>query len=217
MSTQTRNETQLEATILDVTKSLRISGNPLKDEEACAQLHGHGVGGTVYEYMLLRGISAVAGLKMPLLLSTTAMDHTKAVIQCMECRDPFEAMIVTQALWTHARLAHLNLLACQQQHVDHLKVINDACDKASNTYRRQMLGLAEYRRASRSSKANDLIVQITTGNIENATNEQGIGSGQGDITSQPAEVLSPLPRGLGEFAGINRFGEAMASEHRSED
>jgi hypothetical protein len=79
-------------------------------------------------------------------LQEGAFKHVSDTLLRMNTRDPLEEMLVVQALWTHTRLARLSSIANQQTNPNHLKVVNDACDRAANTFRRQMLALAEYRR-----------------------------------------------------------------------
>ncbi len=61
-------------------------------------------------------------------------------------KDPLEKFAVMQALWTYARHARLAQLALRQSNISALQVVNEACDRAANTYRRLMLAIAEYRR-----------------------------------------------------------------------
>lgn len=101
-------------------------------------------------------------------------------------RDPLEEMLVVQALWTHTRLARLSSIANQQTTPNHIKVVHDACDRAGNTLRRQMLALAEYRRPPRTDafmaiKQANVAQQQVVQNVENrkpkndeASNEKGL-------------------------------------------
>lgn len=90
-------------------------------------------------------------------------------------------------LFTHARLVHLSSLANKQTRVEWAAMMNAAADRAANTFRRQMLALAEYRRPSRRAggdsftaigQANIAAQQVIQNNApgihEKATNEQGL-------------------------------------------
>lgn len=91
----------------------------------------------------------------------TGINHVKSVLQSMQCRDPMEDMLVQQALWTHARVAKLTILAKDQTQLYEIRILHEACNKASNTYRRLMLALAEKRRPKRS----DAFVAIKQANL----------------------------------------------------
>ena len=62
-----------------------------------------------------------------------------------------EEMLVIQAAWTHARLARLSSIAHSQENRENLQAVHEACDRAANTFRRQMLALAEYRRPAQAN------------------------------------------------------------------
>lgn len=87
-----------------------------------------------------------------------------------------------QALWAHARVARLSAMANRQDGRENLRVINDACDRASDTFRKLMLAMAEYRRPPRpagvhvtafgqANVAQQQVVQQTV--APKPTNEQG--------------------------------------------
>ena len=108
-----------------------------------------------------------------------------------------------------------------------MRVLNDACDRAANTFRKLMLALAEYRRPPRS----DAFVSIKQANVagqqvvhnaaaeagqqaqaekvQNASNEQGFGQ-------SPAQ-LPVIPEGLGGAAGIGSQKSAVGGQHRAKD
>ena len=84
---------------------------------------------------------------------------------------------------THERVLYLNRLATEQTRLDSVRIVNEYPDKASNTYRRQILALAEYRRPPRRGdfyaaiqQANIAGQQVIQNNepsqTENPTNEQ---------------------------------------------
>ena len=86
------------------------------------------------------------------------------LVERMKPRDPLEEMLVTQCLWAHSRVAHLSMLANQQTDVETLQQVNDSADTASNTFRRLMLALVEYRRPL---KMGDNFTAIKQANIAN--------------------------------------------------
>ena len=73
-----------------------------------------------------------------------AYGHASDIIARLGCRDPLEEMLAMQALWAHARVARLSAIANVQERRDNLQVIHNACDRASHTYRKLMLAMAEY-------------------------------------------------------------------------
>jgi hypothetical protein len=142
------------------------------------------------------------------------------LLESMRPRDFLEQMLCLQAAWTHARLAHLSGMANQQTETKNVRVVHDACDRAANTFRRQMLALVEYRRPPRTDAfvaikqanvANQQVVQnaeIRKTESANGSNEQG---------SAPPKALPPHADGV-EFIATGRAEQpAVAVEHRAED
>lgn len=76
----------------------------------------------------------------------TAIPCALRLVEQQNPKDPLEKLAVIQAVWTYARHARLAQLASRQNNVKALQAINEACDRAANTYRRLMLAIAEYRR-----------------------------------------------------------------------
>lgn len=64
-------------------------------------------------------------------------------------RDIIEQMLVHHTAWAHARTAHLSLLTVQATQLESIDRLSVATERASNTFRKLMLGLAEYRRSPR--------------------------------------------------------------------
>ena len=139
-------------------------------------------------------------------------------------RDALEEMLVVQMAWAHARLARLSAIAHNQEQRGNVQVVHDACDRAANTFRRQMLALAEYRRPAQpgsfvairqANVANQQVVQ----NVENhtfpnpnfrtpaASNEQG---------SAP-QALPPVGAGIEIPEGGGAKEQAVAGQHRPQD
>lgn len=158
-----------------------------------------------------------------------AMDYAKTLIEKMNPRDPAEEMLVAQMLMAHVRVLHLTDIANKQETLNAIRTVNECADRASNTYRRLMLGLAEYRRPPRAS---DSFTAIRQANIagqqviqnhenaqpKNATNEQGSGA-PSRLPEGPAAIS--VDTGRAGFAENDRCqGEALGTingaknEHR---
>jgi hypothetical protein len=143
----------------------------------------------------------------------------QSIRESVQPRDAIEEMLVVQMAWAHARLARLSAIAHNQEQRGNVQVVHDACDRAANTFRRQMLALAEYRRPPQSNNfmairqanlANQQVVQNVQGpNLKNErpSNEQG---------SAPA-TLPPVAEGF-EVPPLGRSKEsAVAVQQRSEN
>ncbi len=176
--------------------------------------HGVALIGSLYRHQL----SAVVGDDKELL--DTAWAYAVDLIAEFQPRDPVERMLVSQMIQTHARTMYLNAFMTQQQNLKWAAMMNDAADRASNTFRRQMLALAEYRRPPRPARqftaigqANIAAHQVVqnNGNPENekTTNEQGCG---GESKALPPDGGRP-----GVAATVGPAREAMGVEHRAED
>ena len=117
-------------------------------------------------------------------LEQTSDGFVEHVFNGMKPQDPAEEMLVSQLVLAHTRAMHLADMAMNQRNIDQIRIINEFADKASNTYRRLMLALDEYRRPR---KGGDSYTQIQQANIanqqivdnwevsdeKNTTNEQG--------------------------------------------
>jgi hypothetical protein len=151
--------------------------------------------------------SAVYGIAMGPLLGDKRKPQARAyardVIDRMAPRDAAEEMLVAQLLFAHARVMRLTEMANHQSNLESLRVLHEYADRASNTYRRLMLALAEYRRPPRTGdtfavvKQANIAGQQVVQNYENstkiATNEQGINpapANAGDGRSTPADPPS---------------------------
>jgi hypothetical protein len=66
-------------------------------------------------------------------------------------RDPIEEMMVSQMVVTHGRLLQLTSMAVNQTNLKWAQLMNDAADRASNTFRRLVLALADYRNPRRGN------------------------------------------------------------------
>ena len=128
-----------------------------------------------------------------------AAPYARDVIKRMAPKDPAEEMLVSQLLYAHTLVMRLTEMANRQTSVEGITAVHEYADRASNTYRRLMLALAEYRRPARSGdtfavvKQTNIAGQQVIQNHENpkqtATNEQGFtapGFGDGPPAPPPA-------------------------------
>ena len=160
----------------------------------------------------------------PFVTDTDGCDGARAFVaalrESVQPRDAVEEMLLFQMAWQHARLSRLSAISCQQENRENLRVVNDACDRAANTFRRQVLALAEYRRPARTDAfvaikqanlANQQVVQNVENQISsasNATNEQG---------SIPAKAVPALAGGAVVAPEFGARGDAVAAQHGAED
>ena len=121
------------------------------------------------------------------------------------------------------------MLANQQTVVETIQQVNDSTDKASNTFRRLMLALVEYRRPPKmgdnftaikqANIANQQIVQNAEAGqskTKNMTNEQGIA----DDDKREAEAPKTLPADTGGIDIVTQSrpaNQTVAPEHRPDD
>jgi|SRR5665213_4849 len=183
--------------------------------EKLEKMHTLLIGYHVYRRQLNQGIATD--------MDDTAISYVLDTMSRMNTRDPFEEMLVIQALWSHARLARLHGIANQQTNPDHLQIVHAACDGAANTFRRQMLALAEYRQPRKSGdsftaiKQANFAQQQVVQNGENGklpkpkpSNEQG---------SKPAapKALPAHDVGTGIPSGERPAGETVGAIDRAED
>jgi hypothetical protein len=158
-------------------KKIAARGAPAKSLEtpAVARLiHARVIPGIVYQTAL----KPMTGDDRP-----DAGVYARDVIERMAPRDAAEEMLVAQLLFAHARVMRLTEIANQQTGIDSIRVVHEYADRASNTYRRLMLALAEYRRPPRTGDtfavvkqtniAGQQVIQNHENSTTNATNEQG--------------------------------------------
>jgi hypothetical protein len=156
-------------------------------------------------------------------LVNTSMVHVEEVLRKMAPRDPAEEMLVAQLLTAHARVMHLSDLACRQTGLEQIRTLHEYADRASNTYRRLMLALAEYRQPPRTGdsftairQANFAAQQVVQNHEkpaqQNVANEQGCQPASKDPKALPADIPGPdIP------AVLRPEGEAVGIRHRPED
>ena len=200
---------------------VKVDGNPETDPESARFMHTRAATGLVYRNAIHKRLGPLfEGMNA----AQSAFTYADDVMDRMEPRDPLEEMLVSQAMCAHARVLHLTDLANHQTSLDGMKTVHEYADKASNTYRRLMLALAEYRRPP---KAGDTYTAIRQANIagqqvvmngENATNEQGCTDGQDrDDAQDTPPALPPDPEGAGIPAGLSSPDAALGTVHRAED
>lgn len=154
-------------------------------------------------------------------------------------RDPLEEMLVAQMVWTHGRAARLSLIANGQEGLKQMRTVHELADRASNTFRRLLLALADYRNPRQgktfiaAKQANVAQQQIVNNADANAAPDAAILpghdsakklSGQESANEQgiagPAAGQAALPAvggGAGVPPGVRPADPAVAAQHRTED
>jgi hypothetical protein len=154
-------------------------------------------------------------------LDKSTLQYISDILTGMKPRDAFEEMLIMQALWTHNRVAQLSSFVGAQKNVKWSQHMHDAADRASNTFRRLMLALAEYRRPPRSDafmaiKQANLAQQQVVQNVEKqisqnvpASNEKGLPSGS-PAAALPSDASRPdIP------SFVRPIGQALATSDRA--
>lgn len=189
--------------------------NPVVKSICARNLHGRALPGAIYAEM----IRPLAGDDKDADAALFARD----AIRDMKPRDPAEEMLIAQMLLAHARATRLSQLSLRQTNSDALRIMNEYADRASNTYRRLMLALAEYRRPPRSGDtfavvkqtniAGQQVIQNHEKSNENATNEQGSSQPRPEARHQ----LPAVPADTGRFdvpSFHSQAREAVEEVHR---
>ena len=209
---------------LDVKKQsphLEIASHPNPEIDAIAvakKMHSISLPGVVFGMALIPIVGKDGGKE--------AFNYARDVISRMAPRDAAEEMLVAQLLFAHARVLRLTEMTQHATTVEMIRVIHEYADRASNTYRRLMLALAEYRRPFRTG---DTIAVVQQANItnqqvvhahENRTNEQGF-ERRGDAgVAANDDAATPLPIesvGTDFLAGLSEALETMGIVHGSKD
>jgi len=183
------------------------------------ELHGKGFPAAVYANAISRLTNGAVDRK--------AVVYAQDLVARMAPRDPAEEMLVAQLLFAHARVMHLTEMANRQEGIDSVRVVNEYADQASNTYRRLMLGLAEYRRPPRGGDtfavvkqtniAGQQVIQNHENSRQTAPNEQGSNPDPRTVGAPPPAAL---PADAGRFdvpAFLRPAGEAVEAVHRPPD
>ena len=181
-----------------------VRGDPESDPQAAKRAHAHAVTGIVYANALGQKVD---GLLRGLNVDQGAITYATDMIERMAPRDPAEEMLVVQMILAHVRTLHLTSKATEQRRLDSLRIVNEYVDRASNTYRRLMLALSEYRPPRRSPNVTSIgqaniadkqVVWNGRGDCENSTNEQGSDSSCGETPLPPLGSGAGGPESLGE-------------------
>ncbi len=177
--------------------------------------HGVLLVGSMYEHQL----KAVVG-DDPVLLAS-AVSYVLDLLGEFKARDPVERMLVSQMIQTHARAMYLNAFATQQTNLKWATMMHEAADRAANTFRRQMLALAEYRRPPRPARQFTAIGQANIASQQvvqnNGKEENGKATDEQGSRSSGAAALPAHAGGAGVPAAVIPAGEAVGVEHRAAD
>jgi hypothetical protein len=190
------------------SRTVQLSAFPQQQAAQAKDLHLYAVGG-----MIIGGIADGKGLlKAPdrTAASVLAEAFLTELIRSVRPRDGVEEMLLIQMAMVHQRIGNLSHQAADQVLTKNVAVINQAVDGACNLFRRQMLALAECRRAtSPKHPASAPVHPVEDSRHENRANEQG---SKGSATS------APVPTDTGGVGGSARGGaasSAVAMEHGS--
>ena len=118
----------------------------------------------------------------------------------LQPRDPVEELLVSQMLQTQVRITSLTATAAEQKSLAWAKMMYEAADRASNTFRRQMLALSEYRNPKKPAT-------VTT--IEQANIAQ-----QQVVQNHPPAKKKKVTNELGCAAQANAGAEVACDEVR---
>ena len=191
----------------------------VQDPGVAREFHGKAFPGTVYA-SAIRPLTGSA-------VDRQAILYAKDVLTRMAPRDAAEEMLVAQLLFAHARVMRLTEMSYKQTNVETISAVNECADRASNTYRRLMLALAEYRRPPRAGDtfavvkqtniAGQQVIQNHENSRQTASNEQGSSPAHGPASGPPPAAL---PADAGRFdvpAFLRPTGEAVEALHRPSD
>lgn len=201
----------------------QLVGDPSIDRRAAREVHVEVVTGAIYVNALSREIEPLVGGAD---LGPSGMLFVRDLMSRMKPRDAAEELLVSQLVMTHTRVLNLTALASKQTSLDAIRVINEYADRASNTYRRLMLALAEYRRPPRGGdrftaikQANiaqqQVVVNGDSNGKENTTNEQGLDCINTAETKPPAVPAQSGRIGFPE--SIGSADETLEAVNRAED
>jgi hypothetical protein len=200
------------------SKALPAAQAPKLDVAVIRTIHGTAAPASIYGVAL----SSVFGDSRIDEMTAYARD----VIARIAPQDPAEEMLAAQMLFAHARVTRLTELANRQTDVEGIRVVNEYADRASNTFRRLMLALAEYRRPPRSGDvfavvkqaniAGQQVIQSHEKTTEKSTNEQGCDGAGGPARILPAATpgLPAVPEGARIAAFNGEAREAVGAVHR---
>jgi hypothetical protein len=185
-------------------------------------IHGHEMGGSIYRaamkpHLVINGPDGKYHEKLDKAYATR---YLVDVLERAKAKDPLEEMLITQMLWTHARVMHLTEMANRQENLKQIRVVSDAADGGSNTFRRLLLALTEYRNPRRSFTAiaqlNAAAQQVVQQNNAPAESENENEKRENEKGLRPPALPAHEPwPGFAEDFGIP--GEAVAVDARAGD
>src|SRR5688572_21647080 len=180
-------------------RTLRLAGTP----EGARITHGTMLIGTMFENQ----IRDICGDEPDHPYVAAAKGFAADVLSRMQPRDAVEQLLLGQMLLTHIRAARLTCGAMRQTNAKWAQLMHEAADRAGNTFRRQILALAEYRRPPRPPRSftaigqaniaqQQLVQQQNSGDPKTVTNEQGMNAcaGRNDPTASARPVLRRFGR-----------------------
>lgn len=151
----------------------------------------------------------------------SAKDFVREFLDGIKPQDPMEELLAVQALMAHIRMLRLTVLSGNQPDLTALQVTNEYADRASNTFRRLMLALHEYRKPPRAPDSFTAIKQaniaqqqvVQNGKSHNgtATNEQGCPDSPSTPTQLPEHGQAALPTDPGGFGFTEVIGQPRAA------
>ena len=112
----------------------------------------------------------------------TAIDYVKDTVARMQPRDDLERMLIEQSLWPHARVAWLSVQAATSTGESSVRILSEAADRASSTFRRHMQALKDYRTARRPQ----VFMPIRSAHIGNMAGQQVVNARIGDLLQRIA-------------------------------
>ena len=158
----------------------------------------------------------------------SAPDFVREFLDGVKPRDPMEELLAVQALMTHIRVLNLTVRAGNATSLPVIESFNEYADRASNTFRRLMLALHEYRKPPRTPDsftaikqaniAQQQVVQNGKSQNETATNEQGCPPSPAPAAQLPEHGPAVLPaesEGLGLTEVIGQPRATVDAVHRS--
>src|SRR5688572_613171 len=189
------------------SNTIQLSADPDELSAQAKTLHLYVVGGQI-----LGAIADTLNLiKSPDQATSRTIAHwyLNELLRSIRPGDGVEEMLLIQMAMVHQRIGNLSLQAAEQVRTKNVAVINQAIDGACNVFRRQMLALAEYRRATPKHPASAPVHPVEDFRHETRANEQG---------SKASATSAPVPTDTGGVGGSARVGAAspaVAMEHGS--
>jgi hypothetical protein len=204
---------------LQTSRQVRLPAAPAAQRQLIKDVFLNVVGGNVLSTQLKPFVTAATAEEA----ARGAELIVEAIRESVQPQDALEEMLVVQMAWAHARLARLSAIAHSQEQRGNVQVVNDACDRAANTFRRQMLALAEYRRPAQAGS----FVAIKQANVANQQVVQNVDSQQQSPKIQKPDTsneqglappaLPPVAERIEVPTGDGAAEQAVAAKHRPPD